>query len=142
MSNVFQEKSFGFISEDLKHDTAFLYVVMRKVCEYVKGNYQHITKVKYFSDGCAAQYKNYKNFLNLCYHYSDFDLETEWTFFATSHGKSAIDGIGGKIKQLTARASLQRLYNNQILSAKAVYQFCSKTIGNISFNLIERHTLN
>ena len=48
MSNVFQEKPFDFISEDLKHDSAFVYVVMSKVCEYVKGNYQHITKVKYF----------------------------------------------------------------------------------------------
>ena len=115
---------------------------MRKVCEYIKGNYQLITKVKYFSNVCAAQYKNYKNFLNLCYHYSDFDLETEWTFFATSHGKSAIDGIGGKIKQLTARASLQRAYNDQILLVKVVYQFFSKTIESISFNLIERHTLN
>ena len=71
MSNVLQEKAFGFISEDLKHDNAFVYKVMSKVCEYVKGNYQHITKVRYFSDGCVAQYKNYKKVLNLCHHYSD-----------------------------------------------------------------------
>ena len=73
---------------------------MSKVCEYVKGNYQRITKLKYFSDGCATQYKNYKNFLNLCHYYSDFDLEAEWNFFATSYGKSAVDRIGGTIKQL------------------------------------------
>ena len=47
-SNVIQEKSFDFISEDLKHDTAFVCEVMSKVCEYVKGNYQRITKLKYF----------------------------------------------------------------------------------------------
>ena len=62
--------------------------------------------------------------------------------FATSHGKSAVDGIVGTIKQLTARASFQRPYNNQILSSDAVYQFCSKTIEKILFNLIERDTLN
>ena len=76
VSNFLQEKSFAFISEDLKHDTAFVYEVMSKDCEYVKENYQHIAKVRYFSDGCAVQYKNYRNFLNLCHHYSDFDLET------------------------------------------------------------------
>ena len=76
VSNFLQEKSFAFISEDLKHDTAFVYEVMSKDCEYVKENYQHIAKVMYFSDGCAVQYKNYRNFLNLCHHYSDFDLET------------------------------------------------------------------
>ena len=48
VSNVLQEKSFGFISEDIKHDTAFVYEVINNVCEYVKGNYMHITKVKYF----------------------------------------------------------------------------------------------
>ena len=32
VSNVLQEKSFGFVSEDLKHDTAFVYEVMSKVC--------------------------------------------------------------------------------------------------------------
>ena len=33
--NVLQEKSFGFISGDLKHDTAFVYEVRSKVCEYI-----------------------------------------------------------------------------------------------------------
>ena len=39
-------------------------------------------------------------------------------------------------KPLTARAGLQRPYNNQILSEETIFQFCSKTIENISFNLI------
>ena len=55
VSNVLNEKSFDFISEDLKYNTAFVYEVLSKVCEYVKGNYQHITKIKYFSNGCAVQ---------------------------------------------------------------------------------------
>ena len=33
--NVLQERSFGFISEDLKHDTAFVYEVRSKVSEYI-----------------------------------------------------------------------------------------------------------
>ena len=141
MSNFLQEKSFAFISENLKHDTAFVYEVMSNVCEYVKGNYQHITKVKYFSDSCAVQYKNYKNLLNPCHHYSDFNLEAKWNFFTTGHGKSAVEGIGRTIKQLTRRTTFQRRYN-KVLSAVAAYQFCSKTIENILFNLIENDTLN
>ena len=142
VSIALQEKSIGFISEDLKHDTAFVYEVMSKVCEYVKGNYMYITIVKYFSDGCAVQYKNRKYFLNLCHHYSDFDLEAEWNFFATSHEKSAVNGKGGIIKWLSARASFQKPYNNQILPVEVVYLFCSKNTENILFNFIERDTLN
>ena len=69
-------------------------------------------------------------------------MEEGWNLFANCHGKAAVDGIGGAIKQLTAGASFQRPYNNRILSADAVYQFCSQTIEKILLNLIERDTLN
>ena len=39
-------------------------------------------------------------------------------------------------KPLTATAGLQSPYNNQILSEETIFQFCSKTIENVSFNLI------
>ena len=87
VSIVLQEKWFGFISEDLKPDIAFVCEVMSKVCEYVMGNYMHNTIVNYFSDRCAARCKNYKYFLNLCDHYSDFDLEAEWNFLCNQSCK-------------------------------------------------------
>ena len=49
--------------------------------------------------------------------------------------------LEGRSPTLTARAGLQRPYN-QILLTQAIYQFCSKNIENISFNLIEGDTLN
>jgi len=54
-----------------------------------------------------SQYKNYKNFSNLCYHEQDFGIKVEWNFFATSHGKSAGDGIGGTVNREAAKKSLQ-----------------------------------
>ena len=42
--SIHQDKPFGFISENLKHDTVFVYEVTSKGCEFVKGNYMHITK--------------------------------------------------------------------------------------------------
>lgn len=50
-----------------------------------------------FSDGASSQYKNCKNFLNLCYH-EDLHVAAEWNSFGTSHGKSPFNGLGGKIK--------------------------------------------
>ena len=79
-----------------------------------------ISIIEYFSDGCAAQYKNYKNFLNLCYHKDEFGLNAIWSFFATSHGKSPCDGIGGTVKRQIARASLHKPLNDQILTFDAV----------------------
>lgn len=52
------------------------------------------------SDGCAEQYKNKKNFKNLCLHLKDFGIEADWHFFPTSHGKGVCDGFGGTIKRM------------------------------------------
>ena len=70
----------------------------------------------YFSDGATAQYKNRKNFINLCHHEVDFRVPAQWHFSATSHGKGACDSLGGTVKQLAARASLQRPTDDQIMT--------------------------
>ena len=41
VSNNPQEEAFDPISDDLKHDTAFVCKITRKVCEYVKGRRSH-----------------------------------------------------------------------------------------------------
>ena len=70
------------------------------------------TKIYYVSDGCGGQYKNFKNFLNLCSHKEDFSIKAEWIFIASSHRKSMCDGIGGGVKCHAAKQSLQRPLNN------------------------------
>ena len=76
----------------------------------------------YFSDSCAEQYKNHKNFLNLCHHQQDFNMDAELIFFATSHGKSSCDGVGGFVKHFyVAECSLQRHLNEQILSYQSMF---------------------
>lgn len=91
------------------------------------------TKIIYFSDGCAAQYKKRKNFINLCNHETDFGMPAEWHFFATSHGKGPCDGVGGTVKRLAARCSLQRSYDNQILTPRQLYEFGCSQIPTINF---------
>ena len=78
----------------------------------------------YFSDGCAGQYKNCKNVLNLRRHNIDLRVKCEWNFFATSHGKSPCNGIGGTVNQLVTRASLVQPISNQILTADKMFGFC------------------
>ena len=58
-------------------------------------------------------------------------MSAEWHFFATSHGKGPCDGLGGTLKRLAARASLQRPYENQILSPIEFFNFCDKDIKQI-----------
>ena len=86
-------------------------------------------------------YKNRKNFFNLCQHKADFDIEAKWVFFATSHGKQPCDGIGGTVKRLTAKASLQRPYSDQILIPQMMFQYCKSNIRDIEFIYISQEHL-
>ena len=136
-----QHKSFCYMSDDRNHDTCFVYEVQKRLTSYIKTNLPRIEKLHYFSDGCGGQYKNYKNFMNLCLHFKDFRLKAEWIFFATSHGKSPCDGIGGTVKRTTAKASLQRAIDDQILSVESMYEFCKAKMKDIAFVLIDIETM-
>ena len=92
---VLHHISLCIISDDLEYDTCFVEELLRIVMLYVKENLLQIKSVDYFSDSCAGQYKNCKAFLNRCHPKSDLDIDVTWGFFATSHGKSPCDGIGG-----------------------------------------------
>ena len=100
----------------------------------MRKEFPSVKKILYWSDGAASQYKNYKNFTNLSFHEIDFGgICAEWHFFATSHGKSRCDGIGGTVKRLVTRASLQAPTANQILTAEAMQSWARSNIANITF---------
>ena len=47
--------SFCFISDFLKHSTAMAHTFVKKLITYIKDKYLQISKLIYFSDGCAGQ---------------------------------------------------------------------------------------
>ena len=114
-----------------------VYTFISALMPKIKCFIPELSKIYYYGDGCAGQYKKRFNFINLCYHKMDFDVECKWHFFATSHGKSACDGIGGVMKKMTAKARLQRPFENQILTPQNIYAFCIENFGEkISFFIL------
>ncbi len=130
--------SLCIISDCLKHDTVAVHTFLKQVLPHVRNLLPTLKKVIYFSDGSAAQYKNYKNFRNLMQHKEDFGLQAEWHFFATSHGKSPCDGIGGTVKRSASRASLQATTSSHILTPRDLFQYAENKIKNIQFFWIGR----
>ena len=105
-----------------------------------------VKSIEYFSDGCAGQYKNYKNLLNLTYHQQDFKISVNWNFFATSHGKSPCDDLGGAIKRKLTNESLKRPQRNQITTPQQCFEESKKLMPSTHFiskvDMIEyRHVL-
>ena len=134
-SGKLHQLSYVIISDCLQHDTVAVYVFQKCLIEFLTDKFNCCPhKIIYFSDGAAAQYKNRKNFLNLCHHKADFGIDAEWHFFATSHGKGPCDGLGGTVKRLAARASLQRPYEHQIMTLRQLYEWASDDISTVVFN--------
>lgn len=136
-----QEKivsSHCIISDDLNHDVCMVYNIQETLMQYVKSNFPNITDVHYYSDGCAGQYKNKYNLMNLSLHEKDYKIKGQWSFFATSHGKTECDGIGGTVKRLARKASLQRTQEGQILTATSFFRFCQSNIEKINFHFISK----
>jgi hypothetical protein len=119
------------ISDCLHHDTVAVHLFQKSFIAFLKDLLParlHPKNIIYFSDGAASQYKNRKNFLNLCHHKDDFGIKAEWHFSATSHGKGACDGLGGTVKRLAARASLQRPYSDQLMTPRQLFDWASTNI--------------
>lgn len=133
--NEVKMKSLVIISECLHHDTIAFHVFQRYLIQFITTYLINIKKIIYFSDGASAQYKNKKNFINLCHHEEDFGITAEWHFFPTSHGKGPCDGLGGTLKRLASRTSLQRI-NNPIQTPQDLFTWASESLPNIACRFV------
>lgn len=134
--------NFVVISDCLKHDATAVNLFIKHYLQFLKEKYGQLSKIIYFSDGCGGQYKNKNNFVNVTYHRTDFAVDAEWHFYATSHGKSASDGIGGTLKRLAAKASLQRPMNDHILTPKQLYEWAKSNLSSLNVHYISQVDYN
>ncbi|GBN82841.1 hypothetical protein AVEN_124869-1 [Araneus ventricosus] len=80
--------------------------------------------------------------MNLCLHEKDFKLKAQRSFFATSHGKTECDGIGGTVKRLARKQSLQQHLDRQITTTNELFEFCKVNIANITFQHISKEAVD
>lgn len=128
--------NFVIISECNKHDSVAVNLYNEKMIQYLRGIHgeDNVKKLIFFSDGAASQYKNKSNFSNMTYLQKKTGISLHWNFFATSHGKGACDGIGGTVKRMAYRASLQRPVHSQITTPKHFFDWATNYFKNISFD--------
>ena len=102
------QRSIIYVSDHLEHDKTTVLVLMNKLfVELTKSN--GVKKIDVFSDGPSSQFKNQYVFNALPYLVGYHCLDRlNWHFFATSHGKGAVDGIGGSVKRDVWMATVSR----------------------------------
>ena len=124
--------SYCAISDHLKHNQTTVHCFLTKLLSLIRNNLPHITNIKYFTDGAASQYKNFKALINLAFHFHNHKMTAEHNFFATSHGKIPCDGIGGTIKREAANASLRATIDNQIITPEDLYCWGQNNIKGVT----------
>lgn len=121
------------VLENNTHDTVSVYMFQKQLVELIKLKIPNVKKVIYFSDGAPQQFKNKKNFRNLCLHHQDFSIDAEWHFFATAHGKGPCDGLGGMVKFQARRACLQFASRRNILTSLEFYEWGKNHFKSVEF---------
>lgn len=91
--------SYVLVSNDMSHSKYSVYTFIKALIEDVRSVYPQINKTFILSDNCAQQFKTKYTLSNLCFFEKDFNSEVECNFFASSHGKGAMDGIGNTVKR-------------------------------------------
>lgn len=108
---VKDEKCRSFIgvtdSHDKGKDTVYAFVM--RLCDYILEEKLDLGNMFcFFTDGPSAEFKN-KYMVKLLRDIGiKLNKEVRWNFFATSHGKGVVDGIGGSAKSLVRRRVMAR----------------------------------
>ena len=134
------KKSFVIISNDLNHTKEAVYAFVSYILEYLNKNYANLKIVNIWSDGAASQFKQRYLFANLHPWQEQFSIKIFWHFFATSHGKGVVDGIGGTVKRSVWRHI--KSANISVDDAEAYSKVASKQNPNVHIKFISKEKVN
>ena len=98
-----ENESFVLVSDDLTLTKYSVYIFMEYIMKHLREKFSSIRVLNVFSDGAGSQFKQRFLFWNMHYWKQDHHLKLTWNFFATSHGKGVVDGLGGTVKRAVWR---------------------------------------
>ncbi len=129
-------KSFAIVSDALTHTKESVWVFMSYLLKKLKEDNPCLEVLNIFSDGAGSQFKQKYLFSNLHAWEQDYSMSIRWNFFATSHGKGEVDGIGGTVK----RAVWRRVKSDRvhIISAEQYAVVAAESCLNINLHFISK----
>ena len=89
------------MADELSREKKSVAVMMSHIIDQFVKN-KAIKKVHVFFDGPTSQFKN-KYIAHFLHQLRTF-MSIEWHYFATSHGKGVVDGVGGTVKRMVWNA--------------------------------------
>ena len=114
------------ISDDNDHKKESIVTFLNELLKNILPT--DITNLSIWTDGPSSQFKNRYIGVVLKWVAQNFSLSIDWNYFATSHGKGPVDGIGGNVKRFAEKVVRQR---NFIISNAPEFHHAVSAIQNI-----------
>lgn len=132
-------QSFAVVADDTKHDSVHAMLALNMIQENCKEQLEleEIEETTILSDGAAAHFKNRFQF----FEFSESNINKQWIFSATGHGKGACDGIGGIVKHFASTHNLQKSHLQVIDSAESFVREVQNYTPSIKLLLISSREL-
>jgi hypothetical protein len=96
----FETHAFTIISDDLQHGKDAVLIFMDLRLDEMGAWTDTYDEVIVFSDGAVGQFKNRYVMRAVQVLSMKHSKQMRWDFFASSHGKGAVDGIGAEVKRI------------------------------------------
>ena len=125
------------ISDDLTHSRDSVIIFVDKLLSSVID--ESVKTLHIWSDVQSSQFKNRFIAASIPWLQEKQKLKICWNFFATSHGKGPVDGIGGVVKRMATQKVIQREVN--ITNAASFYDAINSE-SNVKVFLIEAEEIN
>ncbi|ROL53454.1 Beta-galactosidase-1-like protein 2 [Anabarilius grahami] len=95
------QSHYAIVSDRLEHDKRSVAAFLTKIVEDIQEEHPAVRVMHIFSDGAASQFKNKFIWCFLSTTFKELfpSLRVQWHFFATIHGKGAVDGVGATVKR-------------------------------------------
>lgn len=124
--------SYAVVSDNISHDRYCVDTFLRAVLDDHLSKNPSVTSLHVFSDRAASQFKQKYNFSNIRLLKNDYNLERfVWTFFASSHGKGAVDGIGAVVKRYVW--NMVRSHKKVVRNAETFAEVCQNLKTSVIF---------
>ncbi|XP_055841543.1 uncharacterized protein LOC129908803 isoform X1 [Episyrphus balteatus] len=123
-----QCKTYIVCSDTKATDKDTVYVFLNKLFQLMNEETEEPTSEVIWSDGPSSEFKN-KFMIKLMTTLSEkYKKNIYWKYFASSHGKKNIDGIGGNIKRLVRQYTMNQDKNVTVQSAKDFSELSSELV--------------
>lgn len=124
-------KSFLVVTDCQKKGKDAVFTFIIQLLEYIEVGKDDTFTI--FSDGPTSEFKN-KFMARLVFLLSKkLQVQVFWKYFATSHGKGVVDGIGGSAKSLVRKSVMSKGKNASIVqNSEDFFKIVSKSMSQVT----------